>query len=565
MKKAFLLSAIGAFSFLSTQLCAQTVPVGMPAVEDYYRRMQLIGKVDSNLSFSVRPSFMQALGADDIFDPEGSLKADGRNKQASFTFSQGKGLFRILPLTWQQQFNAHHPYGWNDGVMIPAKGYQTSISGGVYFKYGPLSIQLRPDFVYATNPKFDGFASGHSEKELADYYLLHSIIDWPERFGDKAYKKTSLGASSVRLTFNPISIGISNENLWWGPGIFNALVLTNNAPGFKHVSINTVKPIKTSIGLFEGEVVGGLLENSGFTALNIPPKPSWVVHKKPYRNERRYFSGYNINYHPKWVPGLTLGMTRTFSSYYNDNKSIGDFIPFFVPFQKKDANNGQGDAFPRDQITSLYARWLFTKAHAEIYFEYGWEDNLYNIRDLLGSPDHSRAYIFGLRKLFPINGLANEGIMFTGEITQTSLQRAEERIREVGFWYYNYDVQQGHTHLGQVLGAGTGPSGNIQSINISWVKGLKRLGIGLDRYEHDIDYSQTYFLDINGNSRNWVDLAFSLQGEWNYKNLIFNAKLQNIKSYNYQWILKNYAPDNYYIPNNNVYNFHGELGLTYRF
>ncbi len=102
-------------------------------------------------------------------------------------------------------------------------------------------------------------------------------------------------------------------------------------------------------------------------------------------------------------------------------------------------------------------------------------------------------------------------------------------------------------------------------MDLSWVSGLKKLGITVERYEHDVDFYQTYLPDINGNSRNWVDLAFGLTGEWNYKNLIFNAKLQEVESLNYEWILKNYNPNQYYIPNNTVYNLHAELGVTFRF
>jgi hypothetical protein len=97
------------------------------------------------------------------------------------------------------------------------------------------------------------------------------------------------------------------------------------------------------------------------------------------------------------------------------------------------------------------------------------------------------------------------------------------------------------------------------------VSGLKKLGVSLERYEHDVDFQEAFFPDINGNSRKWVDFAFALQGEWSYKNLIFNAKLQEIKSLNYEWILKDYNPGNYYIPHNDVYNLHGELGVTFRF
>jgi hypothetical protein len=574
MKRLFVILNIACVftcMFLQSNVKAQSLPVGSPVLDDYYRRMQLLGKVDSSVSFTVRPIISAStLKVKDIFDPDSTLKRDHWIKATPVSFDKGRGKFQILPLSWQQQFNSDHPYGWNDGAMIPAKGYQTMISGGFYFKYGPLSIQLRPEYVYAANPPFDGYASGHTGQDLFNYYTYHNLIDNPERFGTGQYSKVFWGQSSIRLTFGPVSIGLSNENIWWGPGIRNALILSDNAPGFKHITINTVKPIKTLIGSFEGQILAGHLDGSGYPPLAFTSLTDGTNLFIPQRNDWRYFTGFNINYHPKWMPGFTLGLTRTFDAYYDDVKTHGfsAYVPFFTPYSKDATvggiDGGIGDPFQRDQYTSFYARWLFTKAQAEVYFEYGLNDNSYNLTDFIGSPDHSRAYIFGLRKMVPISGHDDQHILFSGEITQLS-QSPDRLVRGAGGWYVHYQVRQGQTDLGQVLGAGTGSGGNLQSMDINWVSGLKKLGISIERYEHDVDFYQGYLPDINGNSRNWVDFAFALQGEWNYKNLIFNAKLQDIKSLNYEWILKNYTPGQYYIPNNTVYNLHAELGLTFRF
>jgi len=573
MKKIFfILSIVLGVTCISGKVRAQSIPVGTPVLDDYYRRMQLLGKVDSNLSFTVRPIFPGSTSElHDVYDPDSTFKHDYWKATGPVSFANGLGVFQILPLTWQQQFNSDHPYGWNDEAIIPAKGYQTMISGGLYIKFGPLSIQLRPEYVYAANPDFSGYASGHTGQDLKTYYYYHNLIDNPERYGNSPYSKAFWGQSSIRLTFGSISIGLSNESLWWGPGIRNALILSDNAPGFKHLILNTVRPIKTGIGYFEGQVIAGRLDASAFPPLAVTALPDGTNLYVPKENDWRYFSGFNINYHPKWIPGLTFGLTRTFDAYYKDVKSNGGFkayVPFFFPYSKQadvgGTDSGIGDPFPRDQYTSFYARLLFTKAQAEIYFEYGLNDNSYNLSDFIGSPDHSRAYIFGLRKMLSINGYKDQHILFSGEITQLS-QSSDRLVRDAGGWYIHGQVRQGQTNEGQVLGAGTGSGGNLQSMDISWVSGLKKLGIGIERYEHDVDFYEAYFPDINGNSRNWVDFAFALQGEWNYKNLIFNAKLQEIKSLNYEWILKDYNPGQYYIPNNDVYNFHGELGITFRF
>jgi len=561
----FLLMVTGAVIYaFPGGISAQSLPVTSHVLNDYYRVMQLAGKTDSNVSFTIRPLSDSALKVSDVFDPDCTLKREHWTVTQPVLFDKGRGQFRILPLTWEQQFNSNRPYGWNDGVMIPAKGYQTVISGGFYMRHGVLTIQFQPEFVYAANPVFNGFASGHSDVELVEYYTYHNWTDSPERFGSGPYSKAFWGQSSIRLTFGSFSIGLSNENLWWGPGIRNALILSDNAPGFKHFTINTVRPVKSIIGYFEGQIIFGRLDGTRYPPLAVTESSDGTNLFIPKNRDWRYFTGFNINYHPKWIAGFTLGFTRTFDAYYHDVKGFSGYIPFFVPYSKKATPGANGDPFPRDQYTSFYARWLFKKAHAEIYFEYGLNDNSYNLRDFIGSPDHSRAYLFGLRKLFPLNGSSGQHILFSGEITQLS-QSPDRYIRTADGWYIHSQVKDGQTNEGQVLGAGTGSGGNLQSIEISWVSGLKKLGISLERYEHDVDFYQNYFPDMNGNSRKWVDFAFGLQGSCGYKNLIFNATLQTIKSFNYEWILNNYAPSQYYTPNNTVYNLHAQLGATFRF
>lgn len=517
----------------------QSIPVGTPVIEDYYRRAQLLGEVDSNYSFSIRPFYPDAKFKKNIYDPDSSLKNDSWSSAGPISFAKGLGSFQLLPLHIQQQFNSHHPYGWNDEAIIPAKGYQSMISGGFYIKLGLLSIQLRPEYVYAANPDFAG-----SQR------VVYSM-DLPTRFGNTPYNQLSWGQSNIRLTTGPVSLGLSNESIWWGPGIKNSIILSNNAPGFKHITFNTVRPIKSFLGYFEGQIIAARLEPSGLQPLSaeIGPK-DW-----------RYFTGFNLNYHPKWVPGLTLGLTRTFSAYSQYVNKFSHYVPYFYPYQKASVNNGE-DPIPRDQLTSLYARWLFVNAKAEVYFEYGINDNSYDMRQFITRPDLTRTYQFGFRKMVSLND-KNKHILFGAEITQMS-QSTDDRIVDNthGSWYTHYQVISGHTNKGQILGAGIGPGGNSQSIDISWVYGLKRVGISFDRYEHDVDVTPE---NINGYSRKWVDFAFGLQGDWNYKNLIVSAKLQHIKSLNYQWILKDYVPGQYYIPHNDVYNFHGQLGLIYRF
>jgi hypothetical protein len=186
------------------------------------------------------------------------------------------------------------------------------------------------------------------------------------------------------------------------------------------------------------------------------------------------------------------------------------------------------------------------------------------LRDFAGSPDHGRAYVFGISKLVPIRNKQDEFIEINAEIDQLS-ESVDRLVRPADGFYQHGAVAQGYTNVGQVLGAGTGSGGNLQSLDISWLKGLGKLGIGFERYEHNADFYNLFIKDLNGQSRRWVDYSLALKGELAYKNLLFSAKIQGIKSLNYQWGMKDYIASEYYIPHNDVFNLHGELGVSFRF
>ncbi len=544
-------------------ISAQSIPVGSPLLESYYQRLQLEGKLDSSISFTVRPVFpAAALNVPNVFRPDTTGRESWLNWDGEKSFAGGRGAFQMLPVTWEQGVSSHHPYSWNDGSMIPAKGYQTRLSGGIFVKYGPLNLQLRPEIVSASNRPFDGFNTEHAPVTWAYYYSRYlNVTDIPERFGDGTYHSATWGQSSIRLIFDPLSIGISNENLWWGPGKRNSLLMSNNAPGFKHLTLNTTRPVRTPIGSFEGQMVAGRLENSGY----LPPEPNRIYNSaflyRPKHDDWRYLSSLVFTYNPRWVPGLFLGMSRAFQMYGPDlDGSLGDYIPLFQPFQKNKTNEANRE---RDQLASLFARYLLTESKGEVYFEYGFNDHSADIRDFLMDPEHSRAYLVGFSKIIPLQRRANEYILANLEVTQLS-QGATSLLRDAGSWYLHWQIRQGYTHKGQVLGAGIGPGGNLQSLNVSWYKGLKRVGLQFERYIHNNDFYQYAFAHTGDYRKRWVDLSAAVIGEWNYKNLLVNANATVIRSLNYQyWLID--QPVGWHYAGRDVFNFSGQLGIMYRF
>lgn len=525
MRNSFRLSLILSLSLLPiVSAIAQTLPVGTSVAEESLRDAQLEGKGDSACSYTIRPLYP--------FNKDSGYVAMGYAPKSLYSSAKRTAEIKLLPLIWQNRYNLNAPYGWNDGSMIAASGFQTKISSGMLFRYGPLHVQLQPEFLFAENKKFEGFSAGGSEAKLGEWYAgSFNRVDLPERFGNKPYSRILWGQSSLSLHWKALSLGISTENLYWGPGVRNSLLMSNNAPGFAHLSLNTIRPVHTAVGSFEAQLVAGRLESSGFSPLT-PANPALEAVRP---DDWRYFNGFAISYQPKWVHGLFLGMNRSFQIYRSDmGKGISDYIPVLTPFQKNKLSNE--DAKKRDQLASLFLRWVWPESHGELYFEYGWNDHSANVEDLFISPDHSRAYILGFRKLIPLSRSSEEHIRVNVEVTKLQ-QSADQIFRPAGSWYEHYQVTHGYTNRGQVMGAGIGPGSNLQSLDISWGKKLNKLGLELERYVHNNDLYYILYRDTQRYDKHWVDLGLGAYGQKAFGKFLLRSQLKFIRSLNYQWDL----------------------------
>lgn len=538
---------------------AQSLPVGLlENIDDNYRRQQLLGLDPSARSFIIRP-FVKA---DDVDDDLGDELSAGYFTRSLWKSANGKSEVYALPITWQQQYNSHHPYGINDGAMIPARGYQTMFSAGIAANIGPLSIQFRPEFVFAENKKYkDVMDYTYPQAFLNSYYTYYNSIDLPSRITEGNYNKFNWGQSSIRLNFGPVSFGLSNENLWWGPGTRNSILMTNNASGFKHLTLNTIKPIQTAIGSFEAQLIGGKLENSNAA---LPEGPAY----KAKFDDWRYLSAFVFTYQPKWVPNLYIGADRSFMIYHDDMGSgFGDYLPVFLgvtksSFETEGAQNSE-DGKRRDQYFSLFTRWVMPESKAEVYLQFGRTDHSWNSRDAVLEPEHSRAYVAGFRKLLPYKQRDDEFIQVGLELTQMESSNLSS-VRSASSFYTHGEVRHGYTNKGEVIGAGIGPD-NLQTLDIAWVKGLKRIGLMAERRVHNNDLYRLAFSPTKDPRRHWVDLSTVVKFDWTFNKFVINSQLGYIRSLNYQWFYTELPGDKYwYGIKNDVNNLNLKIGLMYR-
>jgi hypothetical protein len=489
-------------------LFSQSVPANQIIFEDYLRRGQLVGKIPSS-SFLTRP-----------FICSDSIKSGNLLYTQTILEKDSTRFFspevKLLPVNMGMQLGSGNPYP-EVGKFIQAKGYQQWMSGGIYGSFGPLSIQFQPEFLSAQNRNYN---PGISKEKR---------IEFVEIFGQGVYSKLISGQSSIRLNYGAISLGASTENIWWGPGQYNSLLFSNNAFGFQHLTFNTTKPAKTFLGSFEGQLIFGKLEN--FAPFLQDGKEDW-----------RYVNGITFSYQPKWIPGLFLGAARVFQQYssYND-QSFAYYFPLFEPFQKvkltdqnlPDFNSTEYDKRLQSQQLTGFARLVIPKAKAEVYFEYGRRDHAVDWREFLLNPEHARAYLVGFKKLISLPNKAY--LQINGEIFQQQ-ESINILIRGGGASWAAHTILQGFTHQGQLLGPGVGPSSNVQTLETSWVKGVKKLGV---RWERLNRHQDVYIRGFNNPSETgrWVDYSARILADWQFDNLLVSTTTNFVYTLNNQWCL----------------------------
>jgi hypothetical protein len=367
----------------------QNLPANYPILEEYLRRNQLVNADSFRSSFNLRP----------IHLVENNIDFDFLELPTKSIHTQ------LLPILSTTQFNTNRPYGWGDFGMIPNVGLQQYLTGGIYSKWKFLSLQLQPEIVIAENSPYFGFQSDFPDPVTRARFVYWNQGDYPERFGESLYSRIWWGQSKVSANFGSFEFGASTQNIWWGPGQWNALTFSNNSEGFFHLTLNTVKPAKTFIGNFEGQLISGRIDESGFA-----PSQDADLNERFFRQfsgDWKYINAITLSYNPKWIPGVFLGFNRTFQVYReNMGNSFLDYFPVFSGVTKEqffeDGNSVTFDSDGADQQISVFFRWVIPKSKFEFYGEYGRRDHALNWREFILNPEHARAYLMGFKKLISI-------------------------------------------------------------------------------------------------------------------------------------------------------------------
>lgn len=445
-------------------------------LEEYLRYLQ-IGGAAGLYPWSVRPFSGEEVSA--LVQGHADAEHPWARRYTFASDSAGESRLSLLRPSAAFYYNSAFPYGSNDGAVWAGRGLTSAIQAGLHARYGPVSLTLAPMLFRAENAALELTDNGMPGRQRFGSAYNPDHIDRPQRFGEDAYLRVDPGQSTLRVAGHGVAVGVSTANQYWGPATRNPIVLGNNAAGFPHVFLGTERPVNVLIGKLHGRAVWGRLDQSEYSAMS----PDSAV---------RLMSGLAIGFLPRGLPGLEIGLARFIHSVWPEQGLDGSYLwrSFATYFQKNTTDPlNQNEKYSSDnQLTSVFARWVAPRSGFEIYGEFGREDANWDFRDFVLEPDTHSAYMLGLRKVW--RGKSGGFVAVRGEVLNTQVTNLAA-VRAQGPFYRHTGARQGHTQLGQILGAasGFGGGGSIIAVDryhpggrysVSWIRELQYHG-GLSR------------------------------------------------------------------------------------
>jgi hypothetical protein len=539
--------------------------------DDQFRLLQLLSDSTAEISYMNRPvsneSYQQVLT-----NFRGSNSWWARpSKAPTFELSEDFTLGFYEPVVRATQ-NSKLPYGENNGAAWYGRGLTTEFQGGFHLTSDFLDISFRPQLAYTQNKDFEAprfIPRDHSGNILyeAQGYLpsdsLSQRIDRPFRFGSDSYSTFDWGHSSVRFHHHGIELGLSNEPLWWGPGVRYALTMSNNASGVPHGFLGTREPLELpwGIGHLQFRWIAGWPRNSDYFSM-----PAGYQAK-------RFMNGLNVIYSPSFLPNFHIGTSRIIHQYIPDKGlKAADYFAIFRSFPNPDekALDSARDAShyeDKNALNSVFFRWVLPESNAEIYGELYKESHNWNFRDFLMEPQHGRAYTFGVQKIIESNWI--DFVKVNAEVNSLLPPRLDD-VRPQTYYYTHKRIKQGHTNRGQILGAAIGPGSESQFIGIEGYFKKGKLGIFaqrmVDNNHFHYEFNQRFYPGggFKDQFHHRVNLNLGLTGAYQMGSILLNGRFTWNKNFNYGRFDLG-KPAFYTIEGNNVINIQYQLSVRYLF
>ena len=301
----------------------------------------------------------------------------------------------------------------------------------------------------------------HFDNENLDYAVPVRKGIYKRMNDNRPHEESPLVLSGVRefqllFHFSGLGVGVSNANMWWGPGLHSSLQMSTNASGFRYFTFGTVREKRLKNIGFDIKYIFSPLDDRNvgepyFTAL-LASSTFYSNPQFTFGFSRSYLSGHGTSPPSAW-------------SYISlEDAMMLPFEELFLSEKQKDPDVPESAVDLWDEILVAYLVTSFPSSGLKIYMEYGRDDHAWDWDDFSRQPDHSGASVIGLRKY----GLfGNENIV--GGMEYTDLIKSKFWTKRVPGTWYSKQVYDYNSYDGRWWGAHSGPDSDDFYIYIGYM------------------------------------------------------------------------------------------------
>lgn len=480
--------------------------------------------------------------------------------------SYNKG-FQIAPVSTLGSFNSTYANGINDGAPWQGRGFNGRFEAGLHYSNSWLSIDLLPEFWVAQNSDFDTMETPLSSG-WGDYYKVYDQenqtyifqpFDSLQRYGDELYYEFDFGQSHIEANYKElIELSLSTRNFSYGSAKYNPIIVSKHSKAIPNLNFGTYDKLESPIGNIEFKMTYGIMKESDFYDNGSP-------------DENAFLSSLTLGYEPWFIPGLSLGVNTLYYRPYK-NAELNDLFGPINIITSAITSGGKGGATgahsgsdDTDQFASVVADWKAPGTNFHIFMEWGRNDFNGGLENMLTTPEHSQAFSIGASYLLEY-GIGD--FLLSVEFTELKQER-DHVYRPAGPWYrhgWGESWHQGFVNNGQIMGAPIGPGSNSQTVEVTYFKNRQKYSLIFNRTLFDNDYYYNVYVPIVGlddksEGGNWFNsslyahrwkMSLMLNSTIIFNNFDLYAGAEVAHYYNFN-----------YIPDNDKWNFYGQLGIRY--
>lgn len=431
--------------------------------------------------------------------------------------------FKLMSPVSKLSYNSLYPRGYNDGPIWKGKGLTLEVHGGFQANIGKMSVTLHPVAFFSENLYYLSTPTAHLSSNVYAYQFSNRI-DWVQRYGNNKYIRLHPGQSELKMDWGKIATSLSTQNYSLGPSVYNPILLSRQGEGFPHFRIG-LKPTQLkigekNIGQLETNLIFGLLSESEYFDSDAD-------------NDTRYFNGLTIAYSPNFLPELSVGINKVLYKQTEFFELVDLFSTVYI------ADDGVIEGGPTsgndffDQMASIFMNWDLKKSGFRAYAEFAKNDFTTDgdFRFFALEPEHARAYTIGFEKR--LRSKKNNEVRITYEHTNLSKGQSFQKWRADPAWYAHNFNTQGYTQNGQIIGAGIGPGGNSDHLEVSRIGEKINFGMLIQRIEHNKDYFVANIRDFTNHD---IEYTLNFFGSKEFPKAIWYGEFGYSYNYNRSFI-----------------------------